>query len=253
MMKEESLSEDKKFTVNFPEGTAFAEVIIREGKAPEVLPDRPPVRTSLSGMLGTPFEYLKKRVGTGQFTQERSFLIVNRESVKITLVINENDEYLRGTVEGRLEFHPRFQEFGINTGKGWEPAELGVFFKMNRSFFPDKNANMKLVTELMNFKASVNQKIERSVSEKGDKGDIFTQTVNSNLPASFVLNIPIFKGTHAETLEVETFAKINGREVTFTLLSPGASQALEDIRDRAIDGQLNEIVGIAPNIAIIEV
>jgi hypothetical protein len=57
----------------------------------------------------------------------------------------------------------------------------------------------------------------------------------------------------AETLEVETFAKINGREVAFTLFSPGANQTLEEIRDRAIDSQLEQIGEIAPNIVIIEV
>jgi hypothetical protein len=105
----------------------------------------------------------------------------------------------------------------------------------------------------MNFSATVNNKIERSVKENGDRTDNFAQVVNSNLPSSFVLSVPIFKGMDTETLEVETFAKINGREVAFTLLSPGANQTLEEIRDKAIDSQLEQIREIAPNIAIIEV
>jgi hypothetical protein len=178
---------------------------------------------------------------------------VNREAIKLSLIINEDDEYGRGQVDGTLEAHPKFIEFGINTGKVWTPTELGVFFKMNRSFFPDKTINMKLVTDLMNFTATVNNNIERSAKENGDRTDHFAQVVNSNLPKSFVLNVPIFKGMNAETLEVETFAKINGREVSFTLLSPGANQTLEEIRDTAIDEQLEQIKEIAPNIAIIEV
>ncbi|MDR1373162.1 MAG: hypothetical protein LBJ17_08650 [Dysgonamonadaceae bacterium] len=244
--------EDKKFVVNFPENTTVAEVTVREGDAVKLIEPKPPVKTQLSGVIGVPVEYLKKRVGTGQFSQERSHLIVNREKISLILVINEDDEYLRGIVEGRLSFHPKFSEFGINTGKVWTPAELGLFFKMNRVFFADKAINMKLVTDLMNFTATVNNKIERSIKESGDRADVFVQTVNSNLPPSFTLNIPIFKGMPAETLEVETFAKINGREVSFTLLSPGANQTLEEIRDRAIDSQLEEIREIASDIAIIE-
>jgi hypothetical protein len=57
----------------------------------------------------------------------------------------------------------------------------------------------------------------------------------------------------AETLEVETFARINGREIAFVLLSPGANQTLEEIRDSVIDAQLEQIHEIAPDIAIIEV
>ena len=239
--------------INFAPGATKCELIVREGAAIKEIEPKAPIKTMLSGVIGSPVEYLKKRVETEQFTQERSHLIVNREEIRLSLVINEDNEYLRGQVDGTLNFHPKFVEFGINTGKIWTPTELGLFFKMNRAFFPDKGTNMKLVTDLMNFSATVNNKIERSVKENGDRTDNFAQVVNSNLPPSFTLNVPIFKGMDAESLEVETFAKVNGREVAFTLLSPGANQTLEEIRDKAIDRELEQIREIAPNIAIIEV
>ena len=62
-----------------------------------------------------------------------------------------------------------------------------------------------------------------------------------------------FKGGKPESLEVETFAKIDGREVAFVLLSPGAQATIEELRDKAIDEQLEAIKQIAPEIAIIEV
>jgi hypothetical protein len=245
--------ETEKLQINLGAGVTKAEVILREGQAVEELEPKAPIKTKLSGVIGAPVEYLKKRVETGQFTQERSHLIVNREAIKLSLVINEDDEYTRGQIDGTLEFHPKFVEFGINTGKVWTPTGLGLFFKMNRAFFPDKSVNMKLVTDLMNFSATVNNKIERSVKENGDRTDNFAQLVNSNLPESFTLNVPIFKGMASESLEVETFAKVDGRDVAFTLLSPGANQTLEEIRDKAIDTQLEQIKEIAPNIAIIEI
>jgi hypothetical protein len=245
--------ETEKVQIVLGENVTKTEVILREGAAVKELEPKAPIKTKLSGVIGVPVEYLTKRVATGQFTQERSFLIVDREEIKLSLVINEDDEYNRGQVDGTLEAHPKFIEFGINTGKVWTPTDLGLFFKMNRAFFPDKATNMKLVTDLMNFSATVSNKIERSVKESGDRTDNFAQVVNSNLPASFVLQIPIFKGIKSETLEVETFAKINGREVAFTLLSPGANQVLEEIRDTTIDAQLEAIKAIAPDIAIIEV
>lgn len=245
--------ENEKLQINLGAGVTKAEVILREGAAVRELEPKAPIKTAISGVIGVPVQYLSKRVATGQFTQERSHLIVNREKIKISLVINEDDEYTRGQVDGTLEFHPKFIEFGINTGKVWTPTELGLFFKMNRAFFPDKATNMKLVTDLTNFSATVNNKIERSARESGDRTDNFVQVVNSNLPASFTLSIPIFKGMEAETLEVETFAKVDGREVTFVLLSPGANQTLEEIRDAAINNELDQVREIAPEIAIIEV
>jgi len=245
--------EENKYQINLEKGIESVEVTFREGAAVKQLDPKPPVKTDLSGVIGVPLEYLKKRVETGQFDQECSHLIVDREEIQLILIINECDEYMRGKVSGKLDLHPKFIEFGINTGKTWMPYELGMFFKMNRSFFPDKAISMKLVTDLMNFTATVNNKIERSVKENGNQTDNFAQVVNSNLPASFVLDIPIFKGMPSESLEVETFAKINGREVVFTLLSPGANQTLESIRDKVIDDQLRQIVEVAPDIAIIEV
>ena len=77
--------------------------------------------------------------------------------------------------------------------------------------------------------------------------------VNSNLPESFTLSIPVFKGGDKENLEVETFAKIDGRNVAFVLMSPGAEETLETLRDTAIDKELEAIKEIAPEIAIIEI
>jgi hypothetical protein len=124
---------------------------------------------------------------------------------------------------------------------------------MNRAFFEDKNECMRLVTALMNFEADVNVKMERAYKENGNRTDNFAQVVNSNLPDGFTLKISIFKGMPAETLEVETFASVDGRDVSFVLLSPGANQTLEDLRNKVIDEQLDQIKEIAPDIAIIEV
>lgn len=229
------------------------EITIREVNSVNELPLKPPLNINLSGTIGAPLEFLTKRIKeTSQIDQTRSHIMARREEMTIALYINEDDEYFLGRIEGRLEYHPRFKEFGINSDKVWTPSELGMFFKMNRAFFSTKEDNMKLVTDLMNFKASVDNKIERSMKESGDRTDNFAQVVNSNLPKAFNLVIPIFKGMPPETIEVETFARINGREVSFVLLSPGAQQIVEEIRDKVIDEQLSKIRGIAPDIVIIE-
>lgn len=71
-------------------------------------------------------------------------------------------------------------------------------------------------------------------------------------PEAFTLQIPIFKGMPAETIEVEFYASVNGRDVTLQLVSPGACQLLEDLRDRIIDVQVARIRELSPEIAIIE-
>lgn len=245
------MEEDKKIVVNLPEGVT--ELTMREGAAMKLLDPKPPVKIDLAGVIGAPVEFLSKRVSEAdQINPKRCHVLVDREKVSITLITAENDEYETGKVVGKLSQHPKFVEFGINSGKCWEPNELGQFFKMNRAFFPDKAANMKLVTDLKNFEANVATKIERQKSEKGDFKDNYSGVVMSNLPEAFTVQLPIFKGMSAETIEVEFYASVNGREVTLKLISPGACQFLEDLRDRVIDEQIEQIRGLSSEIAIIE-
>lgn len=245
--------QNEKLQINFAPGMAKAELVLREGVAPKELDPKAPVKTKLNGVIGAVVEYLTKRINTEQFAQKDCHILVNRENIEITLIINEADEYKRGEIVGKLGYNPKFVEFGINGGKVWTPTELGMFIKMNRAFFADRAENMKLVSCLMNFTADVNNKIDRAVKENGNRTDNFAQVVNSNLPESFTIQMPIFKGMQPETIEVETFAQVNGREVAFILLSPGAQATLEDLRGKVIDEQLKQIREIAPEIAIIEV
>ena len=226
------------------------EVVIREGKAPAQLEPKAPIRIDLAGTIGAPVAFLTKRIT--DVDQHKCHVIVNREKVSITLVINEDDEYSHGKVVGKLTFHPKFEEFGINTGKAWIPEELGMFFKMNRAFFTDVKTNMELVSTFLSFKCNVNQEFDRETKMNGSYKSNFTQVVNSNMPDGFKLQIPIFRGMPAETMDVETFARVDGRDITIVLLSPGAECTLESIRDKVIDEQLDTIKEIAPEIVIIE-
>lgn len=252
-MNQQTLESKNGTQIVVPEGTTQVEVIIREGAAQNLLDVKAPFVGNIAGVINTPTRYLEKRVSTGQFPQRRCHILVDRENVTIQLVINESDPYLRQKISGELLKNPKVEQFGINTGKKWDANELGQFLKMNRAYFVDKQENMSLVTNLKNFEAKINSTIQKTKSESGDFADNFSGTVTSNLPGAFKISIPLFKGMPAEDLEVEFFANVSGRTVTLELYSPGANQAFEDIRDRAIDAELLAIMGIAPAIVIMEV
>jgi len=77
--------------------------------------------------------------------------------------------------------------------------------------------------------------------------------VDSNLPKSFKLNIPLFEGFPNEEIEVEIYADVDGRDVSLSLISAGANEAIEEYKNRVINEQLDKIKEIAPDIVIIEV
>jgi hypothetical protein len=244
---------DQKVILNIPEGTKSFEVIHREGQAAQVLNPKPPVQVDLAGVIGAPYEFLKKRISEGeQINQKRCHVVYSRDKLEIILITSEHDQYNRGKITGKLEIHPTFKKFGINTDYKWDPEELGQFLKMHRVFFPVQSENMDLVSKLKSFEARIETQMKQEKKENGNETDLYAKTVNSNLPGAFKIKIPLFKGRPAEELEIEIYASVNGRTVSLQLYSPGAVQALEDIRDEIIDEQIALISELAPDIAIIE-
>lgn len=226
------------------------EVVLREGEAPVALDPKEPERVVINGTIDAPFRWLEKRVEL--INQKSTNLIVNRDKMGLALTIDETN-YYQTEINGILQASKGMMEFGINTDKKWEPIKLSKFIKMHRAFFTDKSQNMMLVSTLKNFKAKVNQDIERSKEENGSKVDNYSQVVDSNLPKSFKLNIPLFKGFDNEEIEVEIYADVDGRDVSLSLVSAGANEAIEECKNKVIDVQLDAIRQIAPDIVIIEV
>lgn len=56
-----------------------------------------------------------------------------------------------------------------------------------------------------------------------------------------------------EEIEVEIYADVDGRDVSLTLVSAGANEAIEEYKNKVIDEQIEAIRMIAPCIVIIEV
>lgn len=245
--------ENEKMQINLAPGMESATIKVIELDKENVLPVLEPLKVGLNGTIGSVAEFLTKRKSEPeQINQKRCHILVDREKMTIILITNETDGRNKAEVKGALAMYPKFVEFGINTDKTWEPAQLSRFIKMNRAFFTDVTYNMELVSILKNFKASVESKMEKNKEDNGSRTDNYSQVVNSNLPAAFNLNIPIFKGRSAEVIEVEIIADVYGRNIRLSLCSPGAEVVIEQERNKAIDEQLKIIRELAPEIAIIE-
>lgn len=243
----------KEIELHLAPGQDHLTITQLEGSAPAQLGELAPIKCDIKGTLQAVAEYLAKRVNAEQFQQKDCHILINRDKGTIHLIFNEKDPYNRGEVLGKLEVNPKFEEFGINNmDKVWTPATLGMFFKMNRPYFVSKEENMKLVSELMHFTATVNSYVDNFLGQNGDRAEAYNQAVNSNLPEHFMLRIPVLKGGPDWEIDVETFAKISGKDVQFILISPDAADLLEEAKFHAINIELDKIQQLAPDIAIIE-
>lgn len=236
--------------VTFPEGTEEkkAEVTLLVGNAAEPLGIKPPVRYDIVGNIDSVSCYLKKR----EIDPDQCIVQVDRDRMSIIFVEDMYDAYKENKITGQLKYNKKFLDFGINGDKIWTPQELAMHIKMNRSCFADQKKNKELVYTLMNYKADIQAKVDKSRDEKGNYTESFAQVVNSNLPTTFTLHLPIIKGQPAEDIEVETFAKVDGSNVYFMLLSPGAANSLDDMRDELMDAEIERIKEEEPKLVIIE-
>lgn len=244
----------EQLNINFAEGEAVKELIIREtNHVNEPLPILEPEKVNITGTITAPFAFLEKRWNDPQMEHNRTHLLVNRDNLKITLVVNETDKRNGMTITGQIELSRQFKAFGVNMDVQFMPEDLANFFRINRSYFKDRAENMVLVSNLKAFRAKIETEVEREKKDNGSVTDVYKKVVNSNLPASFKVCIPIYKGAAPEEIEIEVVATVNGRDVALELISPDAASIVEEVCDRLIDEQIKKFTEFAPEIPVLEI
>jgi hypothetical protein len=206
------------------------EVVIREGKALDV---KEPVKVAVVGHIDSPMRYIMAR----KPEPENTHIVVNRDAMSIALNCDEKDFY--GTeITGCLSLSTDLKEFGINTEKTYTPDELGDFFKMRKWAFEKKEDALKIISELKNFEAKVETSLKEKNDNRGNTTSLKQQIVDSNIPASFRLKLPVFKGTEKQSIEVEI--NITAR-YECCLLSPELAESINGMRDAIMDEVVNKI------------
>lgn len=241
-------NEEKPIVVNMAEKQDTLTIL--HGEAPKKLNELAPVKIEIAGTIDAPLRWLEKRIG--DIDQHKAYLHVNRDKLHMVLIIAEDDPYRRGTVSGKLQLSDIFQALGINSGKEWVPETLGQFLKLHRTYFPNRDENNAVVFALKQFEAKVNQTVQRETKENGNRAMVFRQAVDSNIPEAFKLRLPIFSGGDPMEIDVETYASIDGSDVTVSLQSAGAYDAIEDVKLNAIGRVIEQIREVAPELVIIE-
>lgn len=224
-------------------GENVQELIIREGTA---LPLKELIILTIISTITGIFLWLEKRVS--EIKQKACHILVDKDKLQMTLVIDELNHY-RQTIISKLELSKEYIAFGINSDKEWECFELSDFIKMNRTYFQDKVAAGRLITDLRNFKAKVSGELEKFKDDRANFELRRKQTVDSNLPADIKIKIPVFKGLPPINLTLEVC--INPSDYACSFICPDATDYINGLTESIIEEQLDKIRSIAPDIAII--
>lgn len=210
-----------------------SEVTIRQGEAS--IPFTP-VSTSISGDIEAPGNYFLKRMKTDSINTEAAYVEFDYVKGTIRLVLNENIKELCSIIRGSLVTNPYFEKFKI--GNTWSsPKEFGEFLRMNRRFFKDKSAYDNLLKQMLSFKARLERDIERTDNNRGNRKDMVAQSVVSDIPEMFILEMPLFRGVAPSIFKVEIFFDIRDAGCTVQLISPEAEEAAVVIVEKCLAQQ----------------
>lgn len=196
-----------------------------------------PEPVSLKGTITAPSIFVEKR----DVEQKTSHCLASITEGKLKLVFNEQDTVNKFTIEGTIEIGKKFQEIGINTEKSYTPEGLSQKFRMLRSIFLSHTDHLRITSELRNINAKVNQQIEASKDDRANVKVSFAQSVESSMPESFRLKLPLIEGEEPTEIEVNVILNANNGGITCTLESVEAEELIDIAKEKLIKEEVEKI------------
>ncbi|SFO05488.1 hypothetical protein SAMN05421741_11853 [Paenimyroides ummariense] len=229
--------------INISVENGVKELVIRNGEAVPVHTGRDVNVTNVT--IFSLFEFLSKENVLLSIILD-SALIFSYDNLAMRLVygLTERHPY---KLNGSILLNPDLEAFEINKGKRYSTFQLADFIKMNRHLFESKSVAMELVSTLKNIKATVNRAIEANKDDRGNKRALIDQVVQSNIPESFNIELPIFKGQPKVVVPVEV---VLDEDLECMLVSPDLKQIIAEESERLIGGEVEKIRELHPQLRI---
>lgn len=207
-------------------------LVIRQGEA---LPLHEAKDLVLTGTLQAPGDFLDKR--KDQFNKDETHVTVNEDAGTITLETKDQSEIGMIKIVGILKTHPDLDRLGVNNPNSERsPKELAKFIKMNRTMFESKEVAMNMVADLMSFSAKIDKQIEEIDDDRANYSSKRHQVVETNIPAAFKVNIPLFIGSPKSSIAIEVV--IDSDTLDCALISPDAADKYQIDKAEMLEAQI---------------
>lgn len=226
-----------------------SELLIRHGDAAPVIV---PKQYTFDGNVSAPFDYLTARnaaTDNTHFNPKNAVLQINRKNGNLKLYQNPNDP-IADVINGMTVVAPELDEWKFNTEHRWRASDLAEFLRRNRRHFTDPSRLADMIGELRSMKVTTNGDIQTDDDKRGNKKSLFEQSVQSNIPVSFYVDLPIIAGQKPSRVNVEIFIEVTGSTVSLMLDSIDVSDLLITERDRLLNEQIDKFK--QTNIPIVE-
>lgn len=229
------------------------EVVLRQGVAPELVPEKGPKLIKKSGTIDAPFRWLEKRIDT--IDQKKCNITVSRRMMSIHLSINEESFYSH-EITGMLELSEEVKRLKINDSE-WNRNELARNLAISKRFFCNEHEFAQIIKALesteIQSKKNYNNTYKNNLRE-----NINSESIKINFPESLKLVIPVLQGYEKKKVTVFIYVSLGNPstanfETKFTLISEDVYRYIDEVRDKLIDEQVDLLRAMAPQVPIIEI
>lgn len=242
--------EIEKQNITVAAAPGVSELVIRHGDAAPVIN---PEQYVFDGNIEAPFAYMTARnaaTDDAHFHPKRAVLQINRNFGSLKLYQNPNDP-IADVIGGIARSAPELAEWKFNTEHRWRASDLAEFLRRNRRHFKDAERLADLIGELRAMKVTTNGDIQTADDKRGNKKLLFEQSVKSNIPVSFDVDLPIIAGQKPTRVKVEIFIEVTGQSVSLMLDSIDVADLLVTERDKLLNEQIEKFK--PTNIPIVEI
>lgn len=205
---------------------------ILEGKT---LDFKHPEKIKLSGNIQSISAFLAKRysgrVGKGlqEVDKEKAVVVVDADKMTVHLDIDPENHF-GAEVLATLLFTPELLAFNINVeGHEFTREAMIKLLKYNKRFFENPMKQEELLNSYMKLNLTGSTQIKAESDDRGNRDFAFKKNIESqNIPHSFVLEIPIFKGQPVEKFRVDICISVTEGSVRFWFESVELVELIEE-------------------------
>lgn len=218
------------------------ELIIREGKAPEVFN---PEKIEFTGDINSVSSFLKNRSDGYSFQKvdkNRAVVLVDKKAMAIHLFLDPENKF-GAEITGQLEFSDELKIFHVNQNKTFTRDELVKIIKFNKLSFDNAEKHAELLKAYQAFEVSANTNIKQESDTRGNKANSFNKAVTTNIPTEFILLIPVFKGKEPQRFRVEICLDVTDGGARFWFESVELHELIETSKEIIFNEELKSCEG----------
>lgn len=224
------------------DGESTTPITILHGKALEPLHPR---RLEIKGHITCVAEYLQRfqqphlfGINQQAINQATAIIICDRAKMKITFDNDPNDTF--GTVIiGSLEISEELEAFNIIKPKEYNTEEFKKLLRYSKRHFAEPDKYNELLAAYQKLRIKTSSELNNQNDNRGNVTIGFEKVVDGhNIPNSFVLNLPLFKGQKKELFRVEICISVTEASARFWLESPELFDLIEERKNEIFEEQI---------------